>query len=172
MSTAILDTKEWGNNLGVRLSTAVVRKANLHLDQRVQVTVENTQVVITPVGTGRWCAESFFKFAVHAFRSCSRLYLSSPIQNETLYVADKLSTLGYISPVKFEGMQLASGGVHVTGSSPGRNGEAPGESTGNHRINRRRRRGHAHAHAHAQEQRSRHQFREEVYRQNNLIAEH
>ena len=49
MTEAVLDIKQWGNNLGVRLPAAVARKANLHVDQRVRVTVEGTQVVITPV---------------------------------------------------------------------------------------------------------------------------
>lgn len=49
MAEAVLDIKQWGNNLGVRLPAAVARKAHLHVDQRVRVTVEGTQVVITPV---------------------------------------------------------------------------------------------------------------------------
>ena len=49
MTEAVLDIKQWGNNLGVRLPAAVARKAHLHVDQRVRVTVEWHQVVITPV---------------------------------------------------------------------------------------------------------------------------
>jgi len=49
MTEAVLDIKQWGNNLGVRLPAAVARKAQLHVDQRVRVTVEGHQVVITPV---------------------------------------------------------------------------------------------------------------------------
>ena len=49
MTEAILEIKRWGNNLGVRLPFAVAREANLHVDQRVRVTVEGNQVVITPV---------------------------------------------------------------------------------------------------------------------------
>ncbi len=49
MTEAVLDIKQWGNNLGVRLPAAVARKAHLRVDQRVRVTVEGTQVVITPV---------------------------------------------------------------------------------------------------------------------------
>jgi antitoxin MazE len=49
MTEAVLDIKQWGNNLGVRLPAAVARKARLHVDQRVRVTVEGAQVVITPV---------------------------------------------------------------------------------------------------------------------------
>lgn len=51
MTEAVLDIKQWGNNLGVRLPAAVARKANLRVDQRVRVTVEGAQVVITPVAT-------------------------------------------------------------------------------------------------------------------------
>jgi antitoxin MazE len=46
---AVLDIKRWGNNLGVRLPAAVAREARLHVDQRVRVSVEGDQVIITPV---------------------------------------------------------------------------------------------------------------------------
>jgi antitoxin MazE len=49
MTEAVLDIKQWGNNLGVRLPAAVAREARLHVGQRVRVTVEGDQVVITPV---------------------------------------------------------------------------------------------------------------------------
>ena len=49
MAEAILDLKRWGNNLGVRLPAAVARAANLHVDQRVRVSVEDGNIVITPV---------------------------------------------------------------------------------------------------------------------------
>ncbi|MBK5275918.1 MAG: AbrB/MazE/SpoVT family DNA-binding domain-containing protein [Desulfuromonadales bacterium] len=45
----VLDIKQWGNNLGVRLPQAIARAANLHRDQRVRVAVEGGRVVITPV---------------------------------------------------------------------------------------------------------------------------
>lgn len=48
MSEAILDIKQWGNNLGVRLPVAVAKAAHLHVDQRVRVTVEGGRVIITP----------------------------------------------------------------------------------------------------------------------------
>jgi antitoxin MazE len=47
---AVLDLKQWGNNLGVRLPVNVARAAHLHVDQRVQVAVEDDgRVVITPI---------------------------------------------------------------------------------------------------------------------------
>ena len=49
MTEAALDIKRWGNSLGVRLPVAVARKAHLHVDQRVRVSVEDGHVVITPV---------------------------------------------------------------------------------------------------------------------------
>jgi len=49
MAEAVLDIKQWGNNLGVRLPAAVAREAHLHVDQRVRISVEGNQVVITPV---------------------------------------------------------------------------------------------------------------------------
>ena len=49
MTEAVLDIKQWGNSLGVRLPAAIAREAHLHVDQRVRVSVEGGQVVITPV---------------------------------------------------------------------------------------------------------------------------
>ena len=49
MVEAVLDIKQWGNGLGVRLPAAVAREAYLHVDQRVRVSVEGNQVLITPV---------------------------------------------------------------------------------------------------------------------------
>jgi antitoxin MazE len=49
MTEAILDIKQWGNNLGVRLPAAVARAANLHVDQRVRISVEDKAIVIRPV---------------------------------------------------------------------------------------------------------------------------
>ena len=49
MTEVVLDIKQWGNNLGVRLPAAVAREAHLHVDQRVRISVEGAQVVITPV---------------------------------------------------------------------------------------------------------------------------
>lgn len=45
---AVLDIKQWGNNLGVRLPAIVARAAHLHVNQRVRVVVEEGRVVITP----------------------------------------------------------------------------------------------------------------------------
>lgn len=49
MTEAVLDIKQWGNNLGVRLPVAVARAAHLRADQRVRVSVEDGGVVIRPV---------------------------------------------------------------------------------------------------------------------------
>jgi antitoxin MazE len=49
MTEAMLDIKQWGNNLGVRLPVAVARAAHLHVDQRVRISVENGTIVIRPV---------------------------------------------------------------------------------------------------------------------------
>jgi antitoxin MazE len=57
MAEAVLDLKQWGNNLGVRLPAAVAREAHLHVDQRVRVSVEGDQVVITPVENSRLTLE-------------------------------------------------------------------------------------------------------------------
>ncbi len=57
MSEAVLDIKQWGNSLGVRLPAAVAREAHLRVDQRVRVTVEGDQVVIRPVDVSRLTLE-------------------------------------------------------------------------------------------------------------------
>ena len=57
MAEAVLDIKQWGNNLGVRLPAAVAREARLHVDQRVRVSVEGDQVIITPIEATRLTLE-------------------------------------------------------------------------------------------------------------------
>ena len=49
MVEAVLYIKQWGNSLGVRLPAAVAREAHLSADQRVRISVEGDQVLITPV---------------------------------------------------------------------------------------------------------------------------
>lgn len=49
MTEAVLDIKQWGNNLGVRLPAAVARAAHLRVDQRVRISVEDRTIVIRPV---------------------------------------------------------------------------------------------------------------------------
>ena len=49
MKEVILDIKQWGNNLGVRLPAAIAREAHVHADQQVRLTVSNGQIIITPV---------------------------------------------------------------------------------------------------------------------------
>jgi antitoxin MazE len=49
MAEAVLDIKQWGNNLGVRLPVAIAREAHLSADQRVRISVKGNQVTITPV---------------------------------------------------------------------------------------------------------------------------
>lgn len=49
MSEVMLDIKQWGNNLGVRLPVAIAREAHLHAHQRVRVAVADGLITITPV---------------------------------------------------------------------------------------------------------------------------
>ena len=57
MGEAVLDIKQWGNSLGVRLPAAVAREARLRLDQRVSVSVEGDHVVIRPIDDSRLTLE-------------------------------------------------------------------------------------------------------------------
>lgn len=49
MKDVILDIKQWGNNLGVRLPAAIAREAHVHADQQVKLTVADGRIIITPV---------------------------------------------------------------------------------------------------------------------------
>ena len=48
MTEAILDVRYWGNSLGIRLPVAITRKAYVHVDQRVRISVEGTKIIISP----------------------------------------------------------------------------------------------------------------------------
>lgn len=52
MAVVTLDIKQWGNSLGVRLPAAIAQEARLRLDQRVRMTVQNGQVIISPEPDG------------------------------------------------------------------------------------------------------------------------
>lgn len=49
MTKTFLDIKRWGNSLGIQLPASIAREAHLRIDQRVRISVEGSQVVITPV---------------------------------------------------------------------------------------------------------------------------
>ncbi len=49
LTEAILSIKQWGNNLAIRLPSAIAREAHLQLNQRVRISVEGDHVVITPI---------------------------------------------------------------------------------------------------------------------------
>jgi antitoxin MazE len=46
---AVLDLKQWGNNLGVRLPVSIARAAHLHVDQSVRIVADEGHIIITPV---------------------------------------------------------------------------------------------------------------------------
>ena len=49
MHEVVLDIKQWGNNLGVRLPATIARAARLRVHQRVRLSVQEGQVLITPL---------------------------------------------------------------------------------------------------------------------------
>lgn len=58
----VLDIKQWGNNLGVRLPRAVASAAHLHCNQRVKIVVEKGRVIISPVAETPTLAEMIASF--------------------------------------------------------------------------------------------------------------
>ena len=46
LKEVILDIKQWGNNLGVCLPAAIVREAQVHVDQRVRLSVVDNYIQI------------------------------------------------------------------------------------------------------------------------------
>lgn len=49
MDEVVLDIKQWGNNLGVRLPAAIARAARLSVHQQVRLSVQEGKVLITPL---------------------------------------------------------------------------------------------------------------------------
>ncbi|MCX7098705.1 MAG: AbrB/MazE/SpoVT family DNA-binding domain-containing protein [Methylococcales bacterium] len=49
MTEVVLDIKQWGNNLGVRLPVAIAQAAHLKAHQSVRLTVIDGQIIITPI---------------------------------------------------------------------------------------------------------------------------
>lgn len=50
-----LSIKQWGNSLGVRLPSTLAKQANLRLDQRISLFVEEGKIIISPID---WAADS------------------------------------------------------------------------------------------------------------------
>ena len=81
MPEAVLDIKPWGNNLGVRIPTAVARAAKLRANQRVKLTVEEGRVIITPQDDNPLSLQgrlALFDPAVHG----GEAMVTAPIGNE------------------------------------------------------------------------------------------
>ena len=81
MPEAVLDIKPWGNNLGVRIPTAVARAAKLRANQRVKLTVEEGRVIITPQNDKPLSLQdrlALFDPAVHG----GEAMVTAPIGNE------------------------------------------------------------------------------------------
>ena len=48
--TATLTVQQWGNSLAVRIPAAVARSAHFRVGQPVEVSVEDSNVVVRPLG--------------------------------------------------------------------------------------------------------------------------
>ncbi len=82
MSEAVLDIKPWGNNLGVRIPTAVARAAKLRANQRVKLTVEEGRVIITPQDDKPLSLQDRLALFDPAFHGGEAM-VTAPIGNET-----------------------------------------------------------------------------------------
>lgn len=49
--TAILTVQQWGNSLAVRIPAAVARSARFRVGQPVEVSAQDSNVLVRPVGT-------------------------------------------------------------------------------------------------------------------------
>ena len=47
---AILKVQQWGNSLAVRIPSAIAHSAHFMVGQRVEVTVEDSDLTVRPVG--------------------------------------------------------------------------------------------------------------------------
>ncbi|EAU4728217.1 AbrB/MazE/SpoVT family DNA-binding domain-containing protein [Salmonella enterica] len=50
--------KKWGNSPSVRLPSAIVRAASLHVDDVVELSVEDGRIVIVPVKTKEYSLDA------------------------------------------------------------------------------------------------------------------
>ena len=48
MTEVLLDIKQWGNNLGVRLPLSIAKEAHLKAHQTVKLNVVDGRIIITP----------------------------------------------------------------------------------------------------------------------------
>ncbi len=49
MTQAIIQVKNWGNSLGVRLPSAIAKQLHLHANQQIKLTLESNRLIIAPV---------------------------------------------------------------------------------------------------------------------------
>ena len=81
MNHTELNIKRWGNNLGVRIPVRLAREANLHVDQRVRVEVNDGRVIITPLKDPQPTLEQRLEqFDIH--RHGGEIMLTTPIGAE------------------------------------------------------------------------------------------
>jgi antitoxin MazE len=108
MSEATLNIKPWGNNLGVRLPAAVARAAQLHANQRVQITVEGGRVIITPLhDQPATLADRLARFdlAVHGGEAMA----AAPVSRETRRARRRVPPPGAPGPAGHHSVSRSSG---------------------------------------------------------------
>jgi antitoxin MazE len=81
--SATLTVQQWGNSLAVRIPAAVARSARFRVGQPVEVSAQDSNVVVRPIGVPRLTLAqklAAFNPAVHG----GEVLAAAPIGNEVL----------------------------------------------------------------------------------------
>jgi antitoxin MazE len=81
--SATLRVQQWGNSLAVRIPSAVARSANLSVGQPVEVSAQESDVLVRPIGTPKLTLSQ--KLAVFdPIRNGGELLATTPIGHEAV----------------------------------------------------------------------------------------
>ncbi|HHG9015741.1 TPA: AbrB/MazE/SpoVT family DNA-binding domain-containing protein [Enterobacter hormaechei subsp. xiangfangensis] len=80
---AKVTVKKWGNSPSVRLPAAIVRAAALHVDDVVELSVEDGKITIVPIRTKEYTLEALMG-GVSTENTHVEVYTGEPVGNELL----------------------------------------------------------------------------------------
>lgn len=81
--TATLTLQQWGNSLAVRIPSVVARSAGLKVGQPVEVSVQESSVLVTPVGKPKLTlAQKLALFDPD--RHCGEVMATTPVGREVI----------------------------------------------------------------------------------------